>query len=114
MSTTTTAAGLALTRRLRRLRRSAAMRGLVREARLSPEQFILPLFVTEGTGVRKPIGSMPGVAQMSVDEIVAEAKGPLGDGVSAVLLFGLPPRKDDAGSGAYDQNGPVQEAVRAL
>jgi porphobilinogen synthase len=113
-TTTTTTASLPLTRRLRRLRRTAALRGLVREARLSAEQFILPLFVTEGTGVRRLIGSMPGVAQMSVDEIVAEAKGALSEGVTSVLLFGLPPHKDEVGSGAYDQNGPVQEAVRAL
>jgi porphobilinogen synthase len=114
MSTTTPATTLALPRRLRRLRRTAALRSLVREARLSPEQFILPLFVTTGTDVRNPIGSMPGVAQMSVNVLVDECKGAWSDGIRAVLLFGLPAHKDEIGSGAYDQNGPVQEAVRAI
>jgi porphobilinogen synthase len=114
MSTTTRAAQLPLTRRLRRLRRTPALRALVREARLSAEQLILPLFVTQGTGVRRDIGSMPGVAQLSVDEAVNETRGARSEGVSAVLLFGLPPHKDETGSGAYDQKGPVQEAVRAI
>jgi porphobilinogen synthase len=114
MSIITPTSQLALTRRLRRLRRTPALRSLVREARLSPDQFILPLFTTPGTGVRKQIGSMPGVMQLSVDQIVSEAKGARADGVPAVLLFGLPPHKDEVGSGAYDQKGPVQEAVRAI
>jgi porphobilinogen synthase len=114
MSIITPTSQLALTRRLRRLRRTPALRSLVREARLSPDQFILPLFTTPGTGVRKQIGSMPGVMQLSVDQIVSEAKGAWADGVPAVLLFGLPPHKDEVGSGAYDQKGPVQEAVRAI
>jgi porphobilinogen synthase len=121
MSTTARGTQLNLTRRLRRLRRTPAMRGLVREARLSPDQFILPLFVTDrstlsgasGTG-RREVSSMPGVCQMSVEEAVNESRAAWADGVPAVLLFGLPPHKDDIGSGAYDAKGPVQEAVRAI
>jgi len=96
------------------LRRTPALRSLVRETRLSAEQFILPLFITDGTGARREVGSMPGVFQLSVAEAVAEVRGALDDGVPGVLLFGLPPRKDEVGSTAYDQNGPVQEAVRAI
>ena len=87
---------------------------MVRETRLAADQFILPLFVTEGTKVRREVSSMPGVFQLSVDEAVVEAQGAWDDGVPAVLLFGLPPHKDDVGSGAYATNGPVQEAVRAM
>jgi porphobilinogen synthase len=113
MSTTSTAS-LVMTRRLRRLRRTPALRSLVREARLSPDQFVLPLFVTGGVGVRREVSAMPGVHQLSVDETVAEARAAWADSVPAVLLFGLPPHKDDRGSGAYDPAGPVQEAVRAI
>ena len=70
--------------------------------------------VVEGAGVRREVTSMPGVFQLSVDEAVSEARGAWADGVPAVLLFGLPPHKDDVGSGAYDARGPVQEAVRAM
>jgi porphobilinogen synthase len=105
---------LNLARRLRRLRRTPALRALVRETRLSADQFVLPLFVCEGTNVRRPVTSMPGVFQLSVDEAVAEAQGALADGVGAVLLFGLPHGKDDVGSASYDAAGPVQEAIRAL
>ena len=121
MSTTTPAAQLNLTRRLRRLRRTPALRALVREARLSADQLILPLFVADpstllgaGASGRQPVNSMPGVSQMSVSEAAAEARAAWNDGVSAVLLFGLPPQKDDVGSGAYDPTGPVQEAIRAI
>jgi porphobilinogen synthase len=114
MATTTQAAHLHLRRRLRRLRRTPALRSLVREARLSPDQFILPLFVTGGTGVRREVSSMPGVHQLSVDEALREAREAWSESVPAVLLFGLPPAKDDRGSGAFDSNGPVQEAVRAI
>ena len=93
---------LKLTRRHRRLRRSAAMRALVRETRLSPEIFMLPLFVCEGRGVRREVGSMPGVFNLSVDEAVKEAAAARAEGVRAVLLFGLPDRKDDVGSLAYE------------
>jgi porphobilinogen synthase len=111
---TTTTASLALTRRLRRLRRTPALRALVREARLTPDQFVLPLFVAAGDGPRREVSSMPGVFQLSVEDTVAEARAAWADGVPAVLLFGPPPHKDETGSGAYDQNGPVQRAVRAI
>ena len=105
---------LALPRRPRRLRRSDAIRSLVRETRLSPDCFILPLFVVEGKGVRTPIRSMPGVAQLSVDEAVKEGKAAFADGVPGVILFGIPPSKDEVGSQAADPEAPVQSAVRAL
>jgi porphobilinogen synthase len=105
---------LKLTRRLRRLRRSDAIRALVRETRLSPEMFVLPLFVCEGEGVRREVSSMPGVFQLSIDEAVKEATAASGDGVRSVLLFGLPDHKDDIGSAAYDPEAPVQSAIRAL
>jgi porphobilinogen synthase len=106
--------GLDLRHRPRRLRRSAAIRSLVRETRLSPDNFLYPLFVVTGEGRRKEVGSMPGVFQLSVDEIVKEAAAAQADGVPGVLLFGLPESKDAAGSGASDPEGPVQSAVRAL
>jgi len=105
---------LKLTRRLRRLRTSEAMRALVRETRLSPDMFVLPLFVCEGEGVRREVGSMPGVFNLSVDEAVKEAAAAKADGVSSVLLFGLPEHKDDVGSAAYDPEAPVQSAIRAI
>ena len=105
---------LPLTRRLRRLRRLPALRGMVQETRLSADQLILPLFVCEGVGIRREVGSMPGVFQLSVDEAGAEAAAAFGEGVRAVLLFGLPPHKDEIGSAAYDANGAVQQAVRAI
>jgi porphobilinogen synthase len=103
-----------LRRRPRRLRRSIAMRALVRETRLSPENFIYPLFVCPGEGQRREVGSMPGVFQLSVDEAVKEATAAKADGVPGVLLFGLPDQKDLVGSTAYDPEGPVQSAVRAI
>ncbi len=105
---------LKLTRRLRRLRTSEPIRSLVRETRLSPDMFVLPLFVCEGEGVRREVGSMPGVFNLSVDEAVKEAAAAKADGVSSVLLFGLPERKDDVGSAAYDPEAPVQSAIRAI
>jgi porphobilinogen synthase len=105
---------LDLRRRPRRLRRNAAIRSMVRETRLSPDNFLYPLFAVPGKGIRKEVGSMPGVYQMSVDEIVKEAAAAKADGVPGVLLFGLPESKDAAGSGAADPEGPVQMAVRAL
>src|SRR5688572_18724847 len=89
-------------RRPRRLRRSGAIRALVRETRLSPDMFLYPLFVCPGEGVRREIRSMPGVYQLSVDEVVREATATKADGVPGVLLFGLPEAKDSVGSGAYD------------
>ena len=105
---------LTLTRRLRRLRRTPAVRALVQETRLSPEQFILPLFVCEGTKVRREVMSMPGVFQMSADEAAAEARAAWSDGVPGVLLFGLPREKDESGTAAYDLSGPVHQSIRAI
>jgi porphobilinogen synthase len=114
MATQTSTARLALTRRPRRLRRTEAIRSLVRETRLTPDCFILPLFVCEGRGVRREISSMPGVFNLSVDEAVKEATAAKADGVPGVLLFGLPETKDATGSKASDPDAPVQSAVRAL
>ena len=100
--------------RPRRLRRTAALRTLVRETLLAPSQFVLPLFVRSGTGVRLPVSSMPGVCQTSVDELLIDARGAAALGVGGVLLFGLPATKDAEGSGAWDDEGPVPQAVRAL
>ena len=114
MASRTTLSPLELTRRPRRLRRSAAIRSLVRETRLTPEMFVLPLFVCGGEGQRREVPSMPGVHQLSVDEAVVEARAAQADGVPGVLLFGLPDEKDESGEAAYDPEGPVQMAVRAL
>src|SRR5205809_845955 len=114
MTVVHTHASLKLTRRLRRLRQSPAMRAMVRETRLVPEMFVLPLFVCEGEGVRREVPSMPGVFQFSVDEAVKETAAAKGDGIRSVLLFGLPDHKDDIGSAAYDPEAPVQNAIRAL
>ncbi|MBA3637854.1 MAG: porphobilinogen synthase [Acidobacteria bacterium] len=105
---------LDLVHRPRRLRRSAAIRGMVRETRLSAEMLVLPLFVCSGEGQRREVSSMPGVHQLSVDEIVKEARAAKEDGVPGVLLFGLPDQKDERGDAAWDPEGPVQSAVRAL
>ena len=109
-----THATLKLTRRLRRLRTSDAMRALVRETRLSPDTLMLPLFICAGEGVRREVSSMPGVFNLSVDEAVTEVRAAKADGVRSVLLFGLPEQKDDVGSAAYDPEAPVQSAIRAL
>ena len=114
MNETHTHTTLKLTHRLRRLRQSEAMRSLVRETRLSPEAFVLPLFVCEGEGVRREIASMPGVYNLSVDETVKEIEAARSEGIRSVLLFGLPDRKDDIGSAAYDPDAPVQSAIRAI
>jgi len=100
--------------RPRRLRSSEAMRRLVREARLSPSQFILPLFVCPGEGVRKEISSMPGHAQLSIDRLVVEAEECRALGLGGVILFGIPEEKDELASGAYSPEGITQRAVRAL
>jgi porphobilinogen synthase len=105
---------LKLTRRMRRLRKTDAMRALVRETRLSPEMFMLPLFVVEGRGVRREVSSMPGVFNLSVDEAVKEVEAARAEGIRSVLLFGLPEHKDAVGSASYDPNAPVQSAVRAI
>jgi porphobilinogen synthase len=100
--------------RPRRLRQSAALRRLVCETRLSSEQLILPLFVRSGRKTRRPIPSMPGVCQLSPDELLREAARAHGCGVPAVLLFGIPDRKDARASGAYAAKGIVQQAIRLL
>jgi porphobilinogen synthase len=105
---------LKLSHRLRRLRTSETLRALVRETRLSPDMFVLPLFVCEGEGVRREVSSMPGVFNLSVDEAVKEAAEASRDGVRSVLLFGLPEHKDETGSAAYDPDAPVQAATRAI
>jgi len=114
MAVQTSTARLALTRRPRRLRRTEAIRSLVRETRLTPDCFVLPLFVCEGRGVRREVSSMPGVYNLSVDEAVKEAAAAKADGVLGVLLFGLPDSKDATGSKASDPDAPVQSAVRAI
>jgi len=100
--------------RPRRLRRTPALRRMVRETRLSPDQLVMPLFVVPGQGVANAVGSMPGVFQLSVDGIVAECKEVHGLGIPAVLLFGIPEHKDATGTGAYADDGIVQRAVRAI
>jgi porphobilinogen synthase len=99
---------------MRRLRRTKALRDLVRETELLPRHLVQPLFVVAGEGVRDPVESMPGVDRLSINELVAEASELLAVGVDAVLLFGIPAAKDESGSGAYDEEGVVQLAVRAL
>ncbi|HUY29161.1 MAG TPA: porphobilinogen synthase [Candidatus Binataceae bacterium] len=100
--------------RPRRLRRTDTLRRMIRETRLSPDNLIQPLFVCPGRGVKRAIVSMPGVAQMSVDNIVAEAREIHAAGVPAVILFGIPERKDAVGSEAWNDNGEVQRAVREI
>ena len=112
--TVQTQAALKITRRLRRLRTSEALRAMVRETRLSPDMFILPLFICEGEGVRREVPSMPGVFNLSVDEAVKETAAARADGIKSVLLFGLPDHKDEVGSAAYDSDAPVQSAIRAI
>jgi porphobilinogen synthase len=101
-------------RRGRRLRGSEPLRALVRETRLSPDRLVLPLFVRSGEGVREPVTSMPGVFRTSVDELLKDAEEASRLGLGGVLLFGIPDEKDPEGSGAWADEGVVQEAVRAL
>ena len=98
----------------RRLRRTPALRRLVAETRLHPASFVLPLFAVPGRGVVKPIGSMPGNSQLSVDEMIPVVKEAATAGVGGVMLFGIPDGKDETGSAAWDQNGPVPTAIRAI
>jgi len=100
--------------RMRRLRRSDSLRALVRETSLDPGDLIYPLFICPGEGVRKAVGSMPGVFNVSVDEAVREAEEAAGLGIGGLLLFGLPESKDEHGTGAYDDEGIVQQGLRAL
>jgi len=99
---------------MRRLRRSEALRSLVRETTLEPGDLIYPLFICPGEGVRKPVGSMPGVFNVSVDEAVREAEEAARLGVAGLLLFGLPETKDEQGSGAWADDGIVQQGLRAI
>jgi len=99
---------------MRRLRRSESLRALVRETTLEPGDLIYPLFLCPGEGVRREVGSMPGVFNLSIDEAVREAEEAAGLGLGGLLLFGLPEAKDEQGSGAWDDNGIVQQGLRAL
>jgi porphobilinogen synthase len=99
---------------MRRLRATEALRNLVRETLLDPADFILPLFICPGEGVRREIGSMPGHAQLSVDRLVTECVEAYGLGIGGVILFGIPETKDEIASGAYADDGIVQQAIRAL
>jgi porphobilinogen synthase len=99
---------------MRRLRRTPALRGLVQETSLSPAHLIQPAFVVAGEGVREEVETMPGIERFSISELVAEATEIASLGLGAVLLFGIPSAKDETGSGAYDDEGVVQMAVRAL
>lgn len=100
--------------RLRRLRRTGAMRGLIRETRLDAGDLILPLFVTYGEDRREPIAAMPGVERLTIEHAVAEAGEAAALGIPAVMLFGIPAEKDEQGSGAWDDEGVVQLAIRAI
>ena len=100
--------------RLRRTRRTAGLRGLVRETELSARDFIYPMFVVAGEDVRRPIESMPGIFQLSINHAVAEARRAYELGIPGVLLFGIPDEKDEAASGAYDPEGVIQLSVRAI
>jgi porphobilinogen synthase len=114
MPPTATAEPTVMFHRGRRLRRTPALRSLVRETRLEPAMLVAPIFVRTGVGVREPISSMPGQYRLSPDEVVPEVVRLLSDGVRSVLLFGLPSTKDDLGSGAWDPGGPVPAAIRAV
>jgi porphobilinogen synthase len=100
--------------RLRRLRRTEPLRSLVRETRLTPESFVYPMFVCPGEGVRKEVHSMPGVCNLSVDEAVQEAREARSLGVPATILFGLPEKKDEVATGAWEDDGIVQQTARAI
>ena len=100
--------------RLRRLRRTSAIRSLVRETHLRPEMLIYPLFICPGQGIRKPISSMPGVFNLSIDEALKEARECAALGLGGLLLFGLPAEKDEQGTGAWAEDGIVQTALRAF
>ena len=100
--------------RLRNLRSTGPLRKLVRETALSPDDFVMPYFVRPGKGVRQPIGAMPGQLQLSCDELVKEVRELRKAGVDAVILFGIPARKDARGTGAWAKGGIVQQAVRAV
>ena len=100
--------------RLRRLRRTAELRNMVAETRLTPDAFVYPMFVCPGEGIRKEVRSMPGVFNLSIDEAVKEASQVYGLGVPSIILFGLPDKKDEVATGAWAENGIVQQATRAI
>src|SRR6266498_298928 len=100
--------------RMRRLRQSGLLRGMVRETELSPGHLVYPMFVELGTDSRTPIEAMPGIERLSISHAVEEAGAAAGLGIPAVLLFGIPAEKDEQASGAYDDEGVVQLAVRAI
>ena len=114
MTTQSTEVGSYPTTRLRRLRMTETLRSMVRETRLDKSDFIYPLFVVPGKNVKREVSSMPGVYQMSVDNIVRECADVQALGIPAVIFFGIPEHKDEVGSGAYDEQGVVQQAVRAV
>src|SRR6058998_3296844 len=101
-------------RRMRRLRRTAALRRLVAETHVVPSQLVWPQFVVHGEGLRRPVGALPGVAQLSVDELVKDAERAASLGLGGIMLFGIPATKDATGSEAYDDQGIVQQAIRAV
>ena len=101
-------------RRMRRLRRTPALRRLVQETHLVPSQLVWPLFVMHGEGLRRPVEAMPGVSQLSVDELVKDAERAAALGLGGIILFGIPATKDATGSEAYDDQGIVQQAIRAV
>jgi len=101
-------------RRMRRLRRTAALRRLVQETHVVPSQLVWPLFVVHGEGTRRPIAALPGVSHLSVDELVKDAERAATLGLGGIILFGIPATKDATGSEAYDDNGIVQQAIRAV
>jgi porphobilinogen synthase len=100
--------------RPRRMRKNETVRRMIRETRLSVDQLVMPLFIVPGSGVSRPISSMPGIAQLSVDRAVEECKAVRDLGIPAVILFGLPEKKDAVGSGAYSEHGVIQTALRSL
>src|SRR5215510_10473525 len=100
--------------RPRRLRRTAGLREMARETRLDPANLIYPLFACPGEGVRREIKSMPGVFNLSVDELVRECEDARRVGISSIIVFGLPEHKDEQGSGAFDEDGITQRAIRAV
>ena len=99
---------------MRRLRRTAALRRLVAETHVVPSQLVWPQFVVHGEGVRRPIAALPGVAQLSVDQLVKDAERAASLGLGGIILFGIPATKDATGSEAYDDQGIVQQAIRAV
>jgi len=100
--------------RPRRLRRNESFRRMIRETSLSVDNLIYPMFVVFGKGIRRPIASMPGIFQLSIDELIQEAREILSLGIPAIMLFGIPDKKDKKATGAYDSDGIIQRAMKAL